>query len=93
MNTFFENRSDFVSVELTADGDQLLMFGDAAGLQRLRDSLDRLIANTRDGYFAHTHMMTPDWGGDELSNVVQSDNGKVIHHVKLYCVKGNKPQP
>ena len=38
----------------------------------------------------HEHLMTPDWGGNEITNIKQNmdDKAKLVHHLKLaYWVK------
>ena len=31
----------------------------------------------------HQHLMTPEWGGEELSSEKQCDSNDLIHHVKI----------
>jgi len=68
----------------------LMIHGDPAGLQKFSDALSKLVAHTKPGHFDHDHLMTPQWGGHEFSE--QNKGGKVVHHVKVYCWKGDKPQ-
>lgn len=68
----------------------LIIHGDPEGFQKLTDALSKLAAHTKPGHFNHDHLMTPHWNGHELSE--QNKGGKVVHHVKLYCWKGDKPQ-
>jgi len=32
----------------------------------------------------HLHLMTEDWGGEELSNNKQNKKTELIHHVKIF---------
>ncbi|MES9853621.1 MAG: Imm32 family immunity protein [Candidatus Thiodiazotropha sp. L084R] len=36
--------------------------------------------------------MSESWGGNELTSKAQSDDAKLIHHVKIYCHKGDEFQ-
>jgi hypothetical protein len=79
---------DFLlSFEFDEKGDCLMIHGDPDGLQKLSDWLSRLVTHTK---LEHDHLMTPQWSGHELSG--QNKGGKVVHHVKTYCWKGDKPQ-
>jgi hypothetical protein len=68
----------------------LEIHGDAPGLQHFSTVLSNLVRHTKDGYFNHDHLMTPAWGGPELSET--NKGGKVLEHVKIYCWKGEKFQ-
>ncbi|MEQ8212098.1 MAG: Imm32 family immunity protein [Lacipirellulaceae bacterium] len=87
-----DEQADYISLEVSLDGEQLFLSGDTAGLQRMRNYLDRLIANTNDGKFEHIHLMTPEWGGEELSSTQFFRDSTLIHHAKIYCVKGTVEQ-
>jgi len=78
-----------LSFEQTDDY-ELIIHGDEEGLKALCNILNNLIKNTREGCFNHNHLMTPDWGGNELST--KSMGGKVINQVKVYCWKGKEFQ-
>ncbi len=79
-----------LSFELNANNDELLIHGDEAGLQLLSKILNSLVSQTDAGYFNHEHLMTPQWGGIELSSA--NKGGIIIEHVKVYCWKGDQPQ-
>jgi len=78
-----------LSFEKESD-DEILIHGDEKGLLYLQGAIEKLIKNTKEGHFEHEHLMTPDWGGYELSS--KGKGGDKIHHVKLYCWKGKQPQ-
>ncbi|HEX9443846.1 MAG TPA: Imm32 family immunity protein [Candidatus Binatia bacterium] len=83
--------ADFLlSFELDEKSSCLEIHGDPAGLQRLSTILSKLVAHTRDGHFDHDHLMTPAWGGNELSE--ENKGGNRLNHVKIYCWKGEKFQ-
>jgi tRNA A58 N-methylase Trm61 len=79
-----------LSFELSEDKDQLFVHADENGLRFLVDELNNLLAHTREGHFDHEHLMTPEWGGDELSS--ERQGGIILNHVKVYCWKGSEPQ-
>jgi len=74
-----------LTFELDEDN-QLFIYGDEKGLRYLIGRLERLLAQTEAGQLDHDHLMTVDWGGNELSSESQVDE-TLIHHVKLYCGK------
>lgn len=83
--------SDFMlSFEVDENGEVLKIHGDEKGLRSLSELINKLLSNTKEGYFNHDHLMTPSWGGHELSEENMGD--KVINHVKIYCWKGNEFQ-
>ena len=57
-----------------------------AGLRYLIAELQKLLEHTKPNSFNHMHLMSPEWGGNELSAEVQGE-GDPIHHVKVYCWK------
>ena len=58
----------------------LEIHGDRDGLERLAAHLQVLLAkDERD----HTHLMTFDWGGSDLSSKQQNADAKLIKHVKI----------
>jgi len=83
-------QNHLLSFELSDNKDQLLIHGDEAGLRLLISTLDKLVNHTQDGHFDHDHLMTPAWGGWELSP--ENKGGTVINHVKVYCWKGEQFQ-
>ena len=72
---------DFMLVfELTADGDELEIHADEAGLAVLQKHLAHLVRGS-----SHVHLKTPSWAGDELTEVAQAVDHRVLNHVKIYC--------
>lgn len=66
---------------------QLFVHTDEEGLALLIRELEGVRAEYADpaGFKpAHTHLMTPAWGGSELTDEAQGE-GEVINHVKIYC--------
>ena len=79
-----------LNFELGGNHNEILIHGDEKGLQFLIDKLSRLLAHTKEGHFDHDHLMTEEWGGNELSSESQGD--EIINQVKIYCWKGDKQQ-
>ena len=63
--------------------DELEIHTDLSGLKTLIDELNKLLKSAEKGLNDHNHLMTEDWGGNELTSVTQS--GEILHHVKIYC--------
>ena len=53
-----------------------------AGAEYLKNILERLISNNKS---EHLHLMTPDWGGNELSSNQQnlSTDAELLHQLKV----------
>jgi hypothetical protein len=51
------------------------------GLERLKGNLEKLIASSGND---HVHLMTPTWGGKELTAETQSENDVIVNHVKIF---------
>ena len=81
-----DNQHNFVTFEMSTDGEQLFIFGDAAGLTRLRNTLEWLVFSSNDGHFDHTDLMAPALGGTDLSNEQQGNDARMLNHVTLYCI-------
>lgn len=82
---------DFLlSFEFEDEKETLIIHGDELGLINLCNVINKLLTNTKEGYFNHDHLMTPNWGGYELSE--KNMGNKVINHVKLCCWKGEEFQ-
>jgi hypothetical protein len=71
---------DFMLVfELTPEGDQLEIHADEAGLAVLQRQLGFLVRGS-----SHVHLKTPSWAGDELTEVAQGKDHRILNHVKIY---------
>jgi len=58
---------------------------DKKGLEFLKGQIEKLLENRT----TYAHLMTPNWGGCELSEEKQGENNKLINHVKIYYI-GNE---
>ncbi len=52
------------------------------GLEALISRL-QILLNTKDDN-DHMHMMTPEWGGEQLTSERQNETAKLINHVKIF---------
>ena len=77
-----------LTFELNENKDELTIHGDPKGLLFLSDTIERLVANTDESGFNHTHLMTEGWAGTELSP--ESQGGEILNQVKIFCWKTRK---
>jgi hypothetical protein len=70
------------TVEYDPDG-EVKIFCDTDGAKSLINFLSRLV----DGKETHYHLMTPSWGGNELTEDQFGKNTTVINQVLLNIVK------
>ena len=72
----------FLNFEIPNDGDSVLTIAaNQEGLDDLIGFLQRLRA---DGPGNHDHLMTPSWGGWELSEKTPQDGNALIHQVNIF---------
>ncbi len=76
-----------LTFELSKNKDELEVFTDLNGLKFLIEELNKLLKSTENGTTDHTHFMTEEWAGNELTSVAQS--GEILNHVKVYCIKAD----
>lgn len=74
------------TIELDQQGETVELHLNKKGAEFLRGVLNKLIENKVN---EHEHLMSPDWGGDELSSEKQnlSDDIKLIHQLKILYSK------
>jgi hypothetical protein len=83
-----------LTFETDEKGEQVFVHGDPAGMQYFAEQLLEIAAKAKAGEFPHDHYFTEKWGGNELSSEQQSEQSRLINHVKVYgwpTVKGSKP--
>lgn len=68
-----------LSFELTKDADQIEIHGNEEGLRELIEALSRVL-NASD----HDHLMTPAWGGSELTEEKQGETNRLINMVTIH---------
>ena len=69
-----------LTFEITPDGDELEIHATREGLLQLQKQIEYLLEKDKD----HIHLMTPSWGGKELSEEVQGEKNQLINHVKVF---------
>ena len=74
------SKSKHLSFEWDENGERLEIHGDREGLEVLVADLQLLLAKDEND---HIHLMTPEWGGEELSSEQQNPGAKLINHVKI----------
>lgn len=78
-----------LSVVAESDGSQVYMHLDTDGLTELIDILSQLRDNLAIDYCDHDHLLTPDWGGWELSSSMldteKQQNCVQVGHLKIYA--------
>ena len=72
-----ESTEELLTFELTGDG-TLEIHGNKHGLAGLRHALDHVLRTE-----THDHLMTREWGGNELSSDRQGDGNRLVHSVKI----------
>lgn len=75
-----------LTVEYQANVQELDIVCDDEGIELLMDRLRKL----RDGGGGHTHLMTPSWAGDELTEERQTEAGLLVNHVRIVLTR--RPQ-
>ncbi len=78
---------DLLTFEWDSKNEILEMHTNKKGLENLKSIIDKLLI-TNENY--HVHLMTKQWGGNDLSDEKQSSENELINHVKLFKWDGNK---
>lgn len=71
--------SFLLSFELSKDSNELDVHCDDAGLEKLLSILSQL-----KGKMKHEHLMTPSWGGSELSEALQAEDSQLLNKVTIH---------
>jgi hypothetical protein len=72
-----------LTFELSEEGDELSIHGDAAGLRLLAERLSGLAAKAEAGTTATEQLSTSVWGGNELSLEPQGNNTRLVYQVRI----------
>jgi hypothetical protein len=72
-----------LTFELSEEGDELSIHGDAPGLRLLAERLSSLAAKAEAGARGSDQMSTSVWGGNELSLEPQGNNTRLIYQVRI----------
>ena len=73
-----------LTFELSADRDEIEIHGNRDGLKELIDSLHRLFESSSGDTSSHDHLMTPAWGGRELSEEKQGQKTILVNKVTIH---------
>ena len=73
-----------LTFEWDKESEQLEIHANAKGLNDLVAQLTKLASYREE----HLHMMTEDWGGEELSSDKQNSNAELINHVTVFKWEG-----
>jgi hypothetical protein len=76
------NKAHFLlTFEWDSKNETLEIHADNEGLEKLKSKIDSLLSNPTNDDF---HLMTAEWGGNELSDKKQSQENAIINHVKIF---------
>lgn len=68
-----------LTFEYDDDNEKIEIHANKKGLDLLKKQIEKLLLNESD-----THLMTPSWGGEELTEEKQGNKTKLINHVKIF---------
>lgn len=71
-----------LTFEVNEDCDQIEIHGNQEGFLELIEALNRVMSGSQ-----HEHLMTPAWGGIELSEERQGEAGRLINKVTVHFWK------
>ncbi|GAC42104.1 Imm32 family immunity protein [Paenibacillus popilliae] len=72
-------KNRWVTFEYNDRDEKIEIHANELGLKFLISQLEKLLIEKSD-----LHLMTPSWGGDELSEEKQCETNKLISHVKIF---------
>jgi hypothetical protein len=75
-----KNSPKLLTFEWNEKQEILEIHGTADGLKSLVEIINKLIASREN---EHEHMMSVQWGGQELSNDPMNPENRIINHVKI----------
>lgn len=70
-----------LTFEWDKDSETIEIHADKKGLNELVSQLKKLSDVEADD---HLHLMTRDWGGEELTSNKQNSNSELINHIKIF---------
>lgn len=71
-----------INVEYDSEGKKVDISCDHEGLLKLKELIEGLLATKEKN--DHLHLMTPSWGGSELTEEKPQEGYKLINHLKIY---------
>ena len=76
-----------LTFELSEEGDELSIYGDAAGLRLLGERLRALASSAEAGGASTDQLSTSVWAGNELSLEPQGSNTRLVYQVRISAVR------
>ncbi len=76
------NKKILLTFEYDIQNEMLEIHANPEGIKKLIAKLSKILETGDDS--CHDHLLTPDWGGDELSNEKQCKDNILINHVKIF---------
>jgi len=74
-------QSKVLSFEWDKENEVLEIHCNAEGLRQLNEKISSLIKANQNN---HAHLMTSEWGGEELTSEKNNPNAELINHVKIF---------
>jgi hypothetical protein len=74
-------RNGHLSFEWDPSGEKVEIHATREGLERLAEHIQSLLDRDAPD---DSHLMTPDWGGSDLSSELQNANATLVNHVKIF---------
>lgn len=75
----YKLQKHLLSFEYDSDGEKLEIHANEKGLRYLKEQIEILLEHKQE-----LHLMTPSWGGEELTEEQQGKDNILIHHVKIF---------
>jgi hypothetical protein len=73
-----------ISLELNKNDKEVDLVCDSDGITSLIDML-----NILKKHGGHLHLMTPNWGGDDLSEIPIGSGNEIINHLRIVLLSSN----
>jgi hypothetical protein len=81
------NPNYLLTFEWDSKNEVLEIHGNQEGLEKLKNTIESLLAKAHND---HVHLMTKNWGGNELPDNKQCQENETINHIKLFKWVENK---
>lgn len=75
------DQNKLIKFEFDVEGEKIELHLNDEGIDSL---IEQLLYLKKEGKNEHLHLMTPAWGGDELSEGKTQEGFNLINHVKIY---------
>ena len=84
--------SYLLTVETDEKAEHVFIHGNPAGLRYLATRLEAIALSAEKHGQSHDHFMSEEWGGAELSGVIQGakESSALINHLIVYCWEKNE---